>query len=677
MDKNKKVLVLGIDGMDSRITKKFLDEGKLPNIRKFFERGAARAGLDMLGAIPTITPPCWTTLATGAYPGTHGITCYWRQSPESLDAVVYNMDSRFCKAEQLWNVTAKEGKKTLVWYWPGSSWPPSLKSENLHVVDGTQPGSVNMGIAQMDWEKVVIASTRIKKAEYLPKVERKQGVGCVIDDLSALQAGDENDEMMELWWGDEAREGKEIRTYVHDLDDTEMMIGAKVAYDMVSSPIIPASGWKQSTEDALEFTILLCKGAIKRPALIRKGGSGKYDRVQIYESKTEEKFLVELKVGEMKSGIVDEAVKNGRTKKACRSWKLLTLTPDGSRVKLWVSNALDVDNDTLWQPKSLYKEVTENVGPVPPVSLIGGEDEELAEEIFLPSWEIYNKWQTDSLKYLIDHENYEVVFSHLHNVDCAGHQFWHLAKTLEPWKNIDEKFYQKLIEKVYEQTDEYLGAFYEYLDKGWDIFIVSDHGLLVGENVPPILGEYGGLNLGVMEELGYTVRKKDADGNPVDEIDWEKTRAVQIRSNYIYINLKGRNKYGIVEEKDKYDLEEQIISDLYSYRDKATGKRVVGIAMRNKDSVVLGLGGAECGDIIFTINEGFNRLHGDGLSTAEGYAQTSVTPVFLAAGEDIKDGKITDRVIRQVDVAPTIAEILDVRKPEQCEGAPVYQILKK
>ena len=43
----------------------------------------------------------------------------------------------------------------------------------------------------------------------------------------------------------------------------------------------------------------------------------------------------------------------------------------------------------------------------------------------------------------------------------------------------------------------------------------------------------------------------------------------------------------------------------------------------------------------------------------------------------LKEGKITDRVIRQVDVAPTIAEILDVRKPEQCEGAPVYQILKK
>lgn len=33
MSRDKKVLVLGIDGMDFRITKKFLDEGKLPNIK--------------------------------------------------------------------------------------------------------------------------------------------------------------------------------------------------------------------------------------------------------------------------------------------------------------------------------------------------------------------------------------------------------------------------------------------------------------------------------------------------------------------------------------------------------------------------------------------------------------------------------------------------------------------
>lgn len=95
----------------------------------------------------------------------------------------------------------------------------------------------------------------------------------------------------------------------------------------------PAEGWKQAPEKALEFTVILCKGEIKRPALILKGEAGIYDRVQIYESKATERFLVELKAGEMKSGIVDDAVKNGRTKKACRSWKLLTLTPDGAQGK--------------------------------------------------------------------------------------------------------------------------------------------------------------------------------------------------------------------------------------------------------------------------------------------------------------------------------------------------------
>ena len=38
-ERNRKILVLGIDGMDQRITKRLLDEGKLPNIKKYLENG--------------------------------------------------------------------------------------------------------------------------------------------------------------------------------------------------------------------------------------------------------------------------------------------------------------------------------------------------------------------------------------------------------------------------------------------------------------------------------------------------------------------------------------------------------------------------------------------------------------------------------------------------------------
>lgn len=676
--RTKKLIVLGIDGMDPVTTKRLLDEGKLPNIKKYLKHGSAREGLDMLGAHPTITPPCWTTLATGAYPGTHGITCYWRQSPESLDAVVYNMDSRNCKAEQIWNLTAQSGLKTLVWHWPGSSWPPTSKNPLLHVVDGTQPGSVNMGVAQMDWEKIIYASSSMKTLRYVAHTQKAAGVGCNITDINEIlsPAEEEQDEMMELWWGDEARKGGEIRTYVNNLDDTEMMIGAKVAYDSVFSPLSPAKNWAQAPEHALEFTYFVSGGKEKRYGLITQNKEGIYDTVSLYRSQEETAF-VSIKKGEMVTGIIDDVTKKGHVKPCCRSYKILELSPDGKTLRLWMSNALDTTNNILWHPLSLHEKIIKNVGHIPPVSLIGGEDSELVEQIFEPSWDIYSGWQADCLNYLLDNENYDVVFSHLHNIDCAGHQIWHLAKTLEPWSYTNEKVYQKIIENFYVQTDNYLGRFLHYLDQDYTILIVSDHGLLVGENIPPILGEYGGLNTKVMEELGYTVLKKDENGKLLNEVDWEKTRAVQIRSNYIYVNLKGRDKYGIVDPQDKYDLEEQIISDLYNYRDERTGKRVVGIALRNKDAVLLGTNGPECGDIFFTIEEGFNRLHGDGLTTAKGYFHTSTSPVFIAAGEGIKNNFITERIIRQVDVAPTIAVLLNTKIPAQCEGAPIYQIFSE
>ena len=194
--------------------------------------------------------------------------------------------------------------------------------------------------------------------------------------------------------------------------------------------------------------------------------------------------LVSLKVGEMFSDILDEATKNGRTCLCNRSYKLIELSEDGSSLKLWVRNALDVSNNTLWSSASLLAQVSNAIG-LPPPDLIGGEDEMLERKIFLIN-------------------GYKAVFTHLHNVDCAGYQFWHLAKDLPQWSYIDEKIYHDFIKQAYIQTDKYLGEFLPYLNEAWSIFIVSDHGLVVGENIPPDIGEYGGLNLGIMKSGLYS-----------------------------------------------------------------------------------------------------------------------------------------------------------------------------
>ena len=142
----------------------------------------------------------------------------------------------------------------------------------------------------------------------------------------------------------------------------------------------------------------------------------------------------------------------------------------------------------------------------------------------------------------------------------------------------------------------------------------------------------------------------------------------------VYVNQKGRFPTGIVEPEDVEDLVQELITALYNYRDSVTGKRSVALAFRNRDAKVIGLGGPECGDIIYFTTEGYNDGHGDSLSTTHGESHTSTSPIFVAAGSGIKSGFITDRIIREVDVAPTVAVLGGVRFPYNCEGAPVYQI---
>lgn len=197
--------------------------------------------------------------------------------------------------------------------------------------------------------------------------------------------------------------------------------------------------------------------------------------------------------------------------------------------------------------------------------------------------------------------------------------------------------------------------------------------MVMEEEHPPLIGDAFGCNVRVMEELGFTALKHDENGNALKEIDWEHTKAVATRGGHIYVNLKGRNPHGIVEPEDKYAVEEEIITALYHY--EYMGKRAISLALRNKDAKVLGMYGPNCGDVVYFLAEGFNRLHGDSLTTSMGYWGSSVAPIVIFSGKGFKQGVTIDRIIQQVDFAATIAAVGGVRMPRDCEGAPVYPAL--
>lgn len=678
---SKKIICLGVDGLDPRLTRKYVDAGKMPNVKKYIERGACRKDLVLLGGHPTVTPPMWTTLATGAYANTHGITAFYRRpQPDEAPSIsyqCYNLNALNCKAEQVWNCFAEAGWKTLVWHWPGSSWPPSSESENLLVVDGTVPGSVNTA-ANVEKEFLVIANKNVELITFIPNAASSVGAACVIDDLEAQ----ERDVTISAVSGDAKKGLGAMATMparenlIIDAMNSGQMGSHKGGLDVAYSTIKPANGWGfEVPADALEFTILFSRGLLRRPCLLLKNAAGLYDHLAIYKSKKDQSPLSTATNGEFVRDYMDVSMnEDGSTIDCNRNYCVMDIEPTGEHIRLWISNALDYHNDTFWHPKSLLKTIRDNVGCPPPTTMIGSQEKDLITDVMLRDWDHICDWQAAGIEYMLDHEGVDIVFSHYHAVDLEEHRFirylYDKGQNIVPVEQI-----QQYMEDLYVQTDRYLGKFLHYLDENATIFIFSDHAQVCPRHNPPGIGDITGTNVELMKKLGYTVLKKDENGNELPEIDWTQTKAIAWGEQHIYLNLKSRYSYGIVEDADKYELEEQIMTDLYGYKHPETGKRVIAVALRNKDAVLLGQGGPEAGDICYWVTEGYNYDHADTLSTAYGEADTSVSPIFIAAGAGIKEGFYTDRVIRQVDFAPTVAVVGGVRYPAQCEGAPVYQIL--
>lgn len=663
-----KLLLLGVDGLDPRLTKKYVEKGLMPNVKEYIERGAARSDLMLLGGHPTVTPPMWTTLACGCYANVHGITGFYRRG-DDIDMLDYNLDSRNCHAEPLWNCFAEAGKKTLVWHWPGSSWPPTSDSPNLMVIDGTSPGSVGMATSQIESEFLVAANEEIKEVSYNPKAPIEASAACVITDLDLEEEKPKYDLLGTA--GNKSIKG--MKRYISDM--SQHTTSATENYiDIARSPIKSASGWVIDTTDAKEFTILLSGGLIRRPALILKNEDGVYDHVAVYKNKKAVDPLAILPLGKLVVEIIDESIKNDERYKANRNMKLLRLDPEGKSLTLYISAAMDMTNDSVYHPKRLFKEITENVGYPTPTSMLGRQDSMLITECMLDNWYATADWQAASIHHLIESEDLDVVFSHFHAVDLEEHQFIkHLAD--RPFNRNPVSTAEKWMEDLYVQTDYYLGKFLHFLDEGWTILIFSDHGQVASAHNIPLLTCASATVLPLMEEMGLT--KTFIDENGEIQIDWSQTKAVMQREGHLYLNLKGRTEHGIVDPKDQYELEEEIMTKLYALKDPETGHRIVSVALRNKDAVLLGQGGPEAGDILVWHAEGYNFDHDDCLSTTYGENDTSVSPIFIAAGKGIKKGYTTDRIIRQPDFAATVAVLGGVRMPAQCEGAPAYQILEE
>src|SRR5207245_10327586 len=76
----RKVIVVGLDGLETSIVEAMLAQGELPNLGKIRSSGSYRR----LGTTyPAQTPVAWSSFATGTNPGGHGIFDFIRRDPET------------------------------------------------------------------------------------------------------------------------------------------------------------------------------------------------------------------------------------------------------------------------------------------------------------------------------------------------------------------------------------------------------------------------------------------------------------------------------------------------------------------------------------------------------------------------------------------------------------------
>lgn len=98
-----KTVVVGLDGAHFELIEPWLQDGKLPNIKRAIENGISS---DLRSVLPPVTSPNWKAYATGKNPGKLGI--FWWENIDVEDQRVYYPTKRKNNHTEFWELIGKK-----------------------------------------------------------------------------------------------------------------------------------------------------------------------------------------------------------------------------------------------------------------------------------------------------------------------------------------------------------------------------------------------------------------------------------------------------------------------------------------------------------------------------------------------------------------------------------------
>jgi predicted AlkP superfamily phosphohydrolase/phosphomutase len=629
------VVVLGFDGADPTLLSKWMAEGRLPNLARLAQTGTFRP----LGTTnPPESPVAWASFATGLNPGGTGIFDFLKRDPQTYLPELSLISRQ--KPEFLWGLIPLK--------------PPKVTNERSGV-------PFYKVVADAGYKTTAIRVPLEFPPTPLPGGKLWAGLG--VPDLRAT-------------WGTFFYFGSDLTPW--DVSDTEfggklvrLELRSNQAVGSVEGPADPTAKSFRRISVPIEFRISPDGSQVT----IELEGQ----TATLAERHWSDWFRVKFRITPFLS-----------VHSICRFYALQT-SPD---LRVYMS-PLNLDPESPPLPLSYPADYTAELAKKHGLMKTLGwwhdtwalNEEKIDEGVFLE--DLFRTMQTQREITLDELKNDppSLLVSVFTSTDSVSHMFFRLLDPQHPRYDPElARQYGDAILRVYERMDEVVGDVLAAMKPGGTLLIVSDHGFhswRKGFNTNTWLVQNGFMALKnpAAEEKVYNLDQLFGQGSFFPNVDWSRTKAYALGLGQIYLNLREREKYGIVEpgqEADRIladlrpkllavtdpDTHEQVIEHVYLGREIFHGARMseapdlqIDFRPGYRTSWQTSLGAIPPGIVVANMK----KWSGDHCASDPSDTQG----IFLS------NRRLLTAEPSILDIAPTVAKILEVPPPSGLDGRPL------
>ncbi|MCY3736434.1 MAG: alkaline phosphatase family protein [Gemmatimonadaceae bacterium] len=513
----RRVVVIGLDGLDPGLCARWMDEGRLPNLRRLAAQGTFRP----LGTtLPAITPAAWSSFATGTDPSGHNIYDFITRDPRTYGPVLSS--ARVLPPRR----SLKLGRLRL-----------PLSRPRIRNLKGSQPFWKLLG------DKGVFSSILRVPITFPPEPFGGHLLaGMCVPDLRGTQG--EFTCLTET--PDEGPDARGVGRWI----EVSLHPGQSRRVDIPGPP----AGFGANGDPPLHAAIELQRDAGAGVLRLTAGGR----RLNLREGV--QSPWVELTF---------HGAPGVRVRGICR-FRLAAAEP----LKLYLT-AIQIDPDRpclpLSHPASYAAWLSRRLGKYGTLGL--AEDTEaldagvIDEEAFLEQARSLHEEREKMLFHALDRTRQGLLVCVFDGPDRVQHMFY---RTLDPGHPANEgrrvADFQDVLPDLYGEMDDLVGRVMDRADDGeTTLLVISDHGFCPFRR---------GVNLNAwLRDNGYMALEDDPAGageagrDWLAGVDWSRTRAFALGLAGIFLNRAGREARGVVTEAEAEDLKRELIAGLEGLAD--------------------------------------------------------------------------------------------------------------